>query len=133
MNQSNRRPHISGFIASVLLCLYSAHAQQSPPEATPQRPTFSNDTSTTAPGTLEIEFGAKGPASGLTLPTEIKFTPPAERGFFHRMEFSLGFDTVQRVVVDEEGKLKFAETLDLVMRRPVWSSGGLSFAVAPRA
>jgi hypothetical protein len=49
------------------------------------------------------------------------------------MEFSLALDSVQRVVVSDEGEVKFSETLDFIMRRPVWSSGGLSFAVAPRA
>jgi len=115
-----------------VLCSSSVHAQQSPPEATPQRPTFTNDTATTAPGTLEVDFGATGPASAVTLPATIKFTPPAERGFFHQMEFSLGLNSLERVVVDGEGKIRFSESLAFAVRRPVWSGGGLSFAAAPR-
>ena len=122
----------SVFVVIASLSLWTVYAQQSPPEATPQRPTFTNDTSTTEPGTLEIEFGATGPANRVTLPAAIKFTPPAERGLFHRMEFSLGFDSLERVVVEGEGKIKFGESLDLMVRRRVWSGQGLSLAVAPK-
>jgi hypothetical protein len=38
-------------------------APAGPYTATPQRPTFIADTSTTAPGTLEVEFGATGASS----------------------------------------------------------------------
>ena len=116
-----------------LFMLSIAHAQQTPIEATPQRPTFTNDAATTAPGTLELDFGATGPASGLTLPTTFKITPPVEGGFFHQMEFALGFDLLERVPRVSGSEIKFGDSLDLVVRRPVWSNNELTFAVAPSA
>jgi len=129
-----RRRRISFSLICFLITLFSLHflrGQQAPPEATPQRPTFTNDTATTAPGTLEFDFGAMGSAGTVTLPTTVKFTPPAEGGFFHQMEFSLGFNSLERVVAGGESQVKFGESLDFVVRRPVWSGNGLSFAVAP--
>jgi hypothetical protein len=120
-------------LLAVSIWASSAAAQTSPPEATPQRPTFTSDTATAAPGTVETEFGAQGPWSSFTLPTSIRFTPPAANGLFQGMEFSLGFDTVERLGERGRERTRFGQTLDLMIRRRVWSSGGLSFAIAPRA
>jgi hypothetical protein len=49
------------------------------------------------------------------------------------MEFSLGFDSLERVVDGDQSKIKFGSSLDFNVRRPVWARGGLSFAAAPKA
>ena len=66
----------------------SAGAQSEPPEATPQRPTFTSDTSTTAPGTLELEIGTTSSDSFFGLPLTIKYTPDVA-GLLREAEFSL--------------------------------------------
>jgi hypothetical protein len=53
-------------------------------------------------------------------------------GFFHQIEFNLGFDTLERIPTGNGSDFKFGDSLDLALRRPVWSGNGLSFAVAPR-
>lgn len=107
--------------------------QPGPYQATPQRPTFTADTSTTAPGTLELEMGMGSSGRFFSLPTSIKFTPDAGRGLFHRMEFSLHFDAISSVSEDDERETHFSDRLGLVIRRPVYLGESFSLAVAPRA
>ncbi len=109
-------------------------AQSRPYDATPQRPTFTSDTSTTAPGTMEIEFGATATGSGggfLALPTMLKFTPDVGAGVFRRAEFSLSFDALQRESSGAETESRFGDSLLLAVRRPVWEGDSFSVAVAP--
>ncbi len=60
--------------------------------ATPQRPTVSNDTSTTAEGTLELEAGAAiDPGDAGDLPFMLKY------GLDHRTDLALGFSPLRWV------------------------------------
>jgi hypothetical protein len=107
--------------------------QAGPPQVTSQRSSFTYGTTTTAPGSIETEFGTLGPWGTFTLPTSFKFTPPSETGLFHGTEFSLSFDTVERMVQGNSGAYKFGQTLDFAIRRPVYVGKHFSFALAPRA
>jgi len=107
--------------------------QAGPPQVTPQRPTFTNSTATTAPGSLETEFGLIGPWDTYALPTSVKFTPPVQSGLFHQLEFSLQFDALERILLLDDAAHKFGQTLDFVLRRPVYAGDNFSFALAPRA
>jgi hypothetical protein len=80
-----------------------------------------------------MEFGVTGPASSIVLPTTFRVSPPVHRGFFERTEFSLGFDSLERVEVNGQSETRFGEALAFMMRRPVWNREGLSLAVAPKA
>jgi len=76
------------------LGLAVAGCMQLPREApaTPQRPTFSSDTSTTAPGTIEVEAGLYvDPSDRYAIPVSPKF------GVGDRTEFFLGWEPWQRV------------------------------------
>jgi len=84
-----------------LICIFFlsslAFAQNNDPDvydATPQRPTFTSDTSTTAPGTLEMELGTVISEDTFVIPITFKYTPAATKGVFHKAEFSVSFDTV---------------------------------------
>ena len=62
-------------VTSLMLLLLGCATNLSadpPAEATPQRPTFSNDNSTTAPGTVEVELGGAGNGEFFGLPTFIQ-------------------------------------------------------------
>ena len=109
--------------------------QAGPFEAAPQRPTFTVNTTTTAPGTLELEFGATGTSSFgglLALPSNIKFTPDVSGGVFQCAEFSLSFDAASSVAVADRRETQFGDSLSFVIRRPVYRGKALSFAVSPR-
>jgi len=132
-------------LGAVFLCTHAALLAQSgggtptsggPYTATPQRPTFTADTATTAPGTLEIEFGATGTSSFggfFALPTNMKYTPDVRRGLLHRAEFSLGFDAVSSAATPGGRQTGFGQTLSLIIRRPVYVGKSFSLAVAPRS
>lgn len=65
-------------------------------QATPQRPTFSFDTSTTAPGTVELEAGLDiDPSDRFFTPTRTKY------GVDERTELFLDFDPYVRVERDD--------------------------------
>ena len=104
-----------------------------PAEATPQRPTFSNDNSTTAPGTLELQLGGSGNREFFGLPTVFKFTPDAPQGVMSGMEFSVGFDSISRVEMGSERDTRFGDRIGFAIRRALYKSGGFSFGVAPQA
>jgi hypothetical protein len=111
-------------------------ASAGPYTATPQRPTFTADTSTTAPGTLEVEFGATGTSSFrgfFALPTNLKYTPDVQSGPFHQAEFSFSFDAVSSMATLAGRQTNFGQTLSLVIRRPVYMGKALSLALAPRS
>ncbi len=110
--------------------------QTKPAQATPQRPTFTADTSTTAPGTMEIEFGTTFAKGFFATPVNLKFTPEAGRGLFHQTEFSLSFDAVTSLENSSNGNRRitqFGDYLSFVARRPVYQGKQFSLAVAPRA
>ena len=107
-------------------------AQAQPFDATPQRPTFTSDTSTTAPGTIELQSGATFASGAFSLPTTIKFTPGVSRGFFNRGEFSASFDSVTAVSQNGSTRTRFGERIDIAWRRPVYAKGNLSFAIVPQ-
>ncbi len=114
----------------------STPASGGPYEATPQRPTFTADTSTTAPGTLEVEFGATGTSSFggfFALPANLKYTPDVGGGLLHRTEFSFSFDAVNSVAGPSGRQTEFGQTLSFVVRRPVYLGKAFSLAVAPRS
>ena len=117
-----------------LLFGWTPHLRADPPaEATPQRPSFSNDTSTTAPGTLELELGGSGNADFFGLPTLFKFTPDAAEGVFKGMEFSVGFDSISSVEIGNDRDTRFGDRIGFAVRRALYQRGGFSFAVAPQA
>jgi len=103
-----------------------------PYAATPQRPTFTSGTSTTAPGTVELEIGGTFADGVYTVPTTLKFTPDASKGFFEQGEFSVGFDSVSVVSAGGRRVTQFGDRLAFGYRRPVYRGGSLSFAVAPQ-
>ncbi len=125
---------ISSLVAATGLPM--TFAQNVPYDATPQRPTFTSDTSTTAPGTMEIEFGAAATGSSggfLALPTMVKYTPDVVGGFLHQAEFSLSFDAVQRDSSSTDTQTRFGDSLLLSVRRPIWAGDSFSLAIAPQA
>ncbi len=84
---------------------------------------------------MEVEFGVAATGSGgdfLTLPTMLKFTPDVS-GVFHRAEFSMSFDTLQRDSSGAETESRFGDSVLLAIRRPVWEGDSISVAVAPLA
>lgn len=91
---------------------------------TPQRPTFSSDTNTTAEGTIELETGGSADRNGsLTTPTTVKF------GAGPRTELFAGTSPIN--VVDRPGDegVGFGDVL-LGTRHRFWESDdGLSAAV----
>ncbi len=112
--------------------------QPGPPEATPQRPTFTSDTSTTAPGTLELEIGTTSSDSFFGLPLTIKYTPdvgglPALAGLLRETEFSLAFEAVTSISLAGERRTEFGDRLTFALRRPVYRGEQFSLAVAPQA
>ena len=139
--KKSARRKVGGVMVYILVVGHAGLAQSGgrgsapsgPYEATPQRPTFTASTSTTAPGTLELEFGATSSGSFLTLPTTLKYTPDVRRGVLHRAEFSLSFDAISRVDVGGRHVTHFGNSLGFVIRRPVYIGESFSLAVAPRA
>ena len=96
--------------------------------ATPQRPSFTTDASTTAPGTVEIEFGGAAFDSLFSLPTTVKFTPDVDAGLLRELEWSVGFDGL----INETGRnLRFSDSVVLGVRKAVYEGGGFALAVAP--
>lgn len=110
-----------------------AQASSGPYEATPQRPTFTSDTSTTAPGTLELEVGTTSWRGFFALPVTVKYTPDVGRGLFHRAEFSLTFDALTSVEETSRRATRFGDRLGFAVRRPVYRGETLSVAVVPQA
>ena len=110
----------------------SAGAQSGPPEATPQRPTFASDTSTTAPGTLELEIGTASSDSFFGLPLTVKYTPDVA-GLLREAEFSLAFEAATSVSLAGVRRTEFGDRLTFVLRRPVYRGERFSLAVAPQA
>lgn len=141
--RDSRLPRRWGVQGHVLLlsglCLASSHASAqtgSGPtrfDATPQRPTFTTDTSTTAPGTLELELGAAVSTGLLVVPQTIKFTPDVEDGVLHRGEISVAFDALASVAAAGRRETDFGDRLAIAFRRPVYSNGSVSVALAPEA
>ncbi len=114
--------------------LPAAAAQQaaSSHPATPQRPTFTTDTSVTTPGTVELELGGFFAENVGALPTSVKFTPDVS-GFFHRTEIAVSFDTLSSVKTRGDRETRFGDTLTVAVRRAIYESDALSFALAPVA
>lgn len=118
----------------ILLFGWTTHLTAEPPaEATPQRPSFSNDNSTTAPGTLELELGGSGNAEFFGLPTLLKFTPDVSDGIFSGTEFSVGFDSISSVEIGNDSDTRFGDRIGFAVRRALYQNGGFSFGVAPQA
>lgn len=110
----------------------SAGAQSEPPEATPQRPTFTSDTSTTAPGTLELEIGTTSSDSFFGLPLTIKYTPDVA-GLLREAKLSLAFEAVTSISLAGVRRTEFGDRLTFALRRPVYRGERFSLAVAPQA
>lgn len=119
-------------MAAALPVLLCAQSSGPPFAATPQRPTFTSDTSTTAPGTLELQLGGTFSSGFFSLPTTLKFTPGAGGGFFHQGEFSASVNAVKAISRNGRTVTRFGDWIELAWRRPVYAQGGLSFAVAPQ-
>lgn len=107
---------------------------QGAPMATPQRPTFTTDTSTATPGTLELEMGAQTGQGVWSAPLNWKFTPDVKGGFFHRGEFRVSFDSLVRVDNGRRVDYGFGDRIVIGWRKPIYQNTerGISFAVAPR-
>lgn len=99
--------------------------------ATPQRPTFTSDTSTTAPGTIELETGGTFSDGLFSLGNSIKFTPDVANRFFRTGEFSASFDAVTVHSAQGRSHTRFGDRIVMRWRRPFFSRGGFSAAVAP--
>ena len=123
------------FTCSCLLTFGPLAAQQPDPprQATPQRPTFTNDTSVTAPGTFELEFGSAAKRNSLGLPAALKFTPDVENVLLRETEFSLGFDAYSTLSADGRRRHQFGDRLAFNLRRALHRGEHFSFALAPRA
>ncbi len=114
-----------------LLLAAATIAGQDVNSATPQRPTFTNDASTTVPGTVELEMGGLFAESMLSIPTSLKFSPKTGN-WFEGTELSLGFDGL---VSTKNGAMRitqFGDTLNLNLRRRIWRKGDWAFALAPQ-
>ena len=122
---------------SAALVLPGPGSGQTPPAsrpyvATPQRPTFTTDTSTAAPGTVELEYG--GSTNGKTgqAPVSIKFAPDG-RGPLANSEFRLSFEAIDFASVPPRGTTRhFGDRFVFGYRRKVFNKHGLSVALAPR-
>ncbi|MFY9224162.1 MAG: hypothetical protein WAQ98_15940 [Blastocatellia bacterium] len=113
-----------------------AFAQNNDPDvfdATPQRPTFTSDTSTTAPGTLEMELGTVISEDTFVIPITFKYTPPATKGLFHKTEFSVSFDTIAGIESNNKRTTKTGNLISFAIRRPVFEIKNFSIAFAPQA
>ena len=119
---------------SLVWPLSAAAAQQSASShpATPQRPTFTTDTSVTTPGTVELELGGFFAENLGALPTSVKFTPDVS-GLFHRTEIAVSFDALSSVSTRGDRDTRFGDTLTVAVRRALYESDGFSFALAPVA
>jgi hypothetical protein len=123
----------SAALVVLSLCSGANLLADPPADATPQRPTFSNDTSTTAPGTLELELGGSSSGEFFGLPTTFKFTPDVGQGALHGMEFSVGFDSISSLEVGRGRDTRFGDRIGFAVRRAVFESGGFSVALKPQA
>lgn len=101
--------------------------------ATPQRPTFTLDASTAAPGTMELEMGTASWRGFFALPVFLRYTPNSSAGLFHQAEFGFAFDAVSSVGLGPDRMTEFGDRIGVVWRRPVYSSGPVAFAIAPTA
>lgn len=94
-------------------------AEEKPPEATPQRPTFTEDTNIAENGTVELEFGFEGNRGNYDFPTTWKFTPKKSKA-----EVSLSYSSL----MGASGKNQFTDRVTLAVRKPFWQKGRLSLA-----
>ena len=123
------------FTFACLLTVGAIEAQQADPprQAAPQRPTFTNDTSVTTPGTFELEFGAAAMRNSWGLPSELKFTPDVQGALLRETEFSLGFDALTSMSESGRRLHQFGDQLTFAVRRALHRGEHFSFALAPRA
>jgi hypothetical protein len=126
----------------IVLCLafassglgFRAYGQQQRVPATPQRPTFAASTSTTVPGTFEIESDATAAERAWTWPTTLKFTPDVQSGLFHRLELSVAAEMISSHLPEPSHRVnQFGNAIDFAARRSIFSYGPISMAIAPRA
>ena len=113
----------------------SSTAQQAGPKtyaATPQRPTFTSDTSVTAPGSVELELGGTFSRGSWALPAFLKFTPDVA-GLFSQTELGVGFDLVSSVSIAGNRETRLGDSLSFSVRRAVYEGGSFSVALAPLA
>ena len=115
----------------VLQVAFGQAAAGPPYAATPQRPTFTTDTSITAPGTLELEFGGTHARGFFSLPAVWKFTPDTNLAVFRQTEFSVGFDALTRITTDGRSLTQFGDRIGFAFRRPLYQGENLSMALAP--
>jgi len=123
-------------LAAPLLASFSLCAQATgagPAEATPQRPSFSGDAATTAPGTVEIEFGAAASGAFFGLPTAVKLTPDTTNRVLRHTEFSVAFDSVTSVSSNGSRTTRFGDRIGFAIRRCLYSSESFAFAIAPQS
>lgn len=104
---------------------------QNPVEATPQGPTFTANTATTSPGTLELEMGTAFNEDFASLPISIKYTPEFQSILLRNTEFSISFDSISNALIGNKRVTKFGDRL--VVRRQIFQKKSFSFALAPKA
>ena len=102
-------------------------------EAAPQRPSFSTDTSTTAPGTLELELGTAASPDFFGLPAVLKVTPGVASGPLNGTEFSVGFDALTSTRMGGNRTTRFGDRMGFALRRAVYQGENFSLALAPQA
>lgn len=111
----------------------SAQNAAPPFEATPQRPSFSNDNVTTVPGTVELELGGAATGEFFGLPTGFKFTPDVPQGLLRGMEFSVGFDSISSLEMGSNRDTRFGDRVGFAVRRALYQGDSFSFGIAPQA
>ena len=121
------------FFAWLLPGSWAVAQSGGPQSATPQRPTFTSDASTAAPGTMELEMGTAAWSGFFALPVLLKYTPNSGSGLLHQTEFGLAFDAVSSIGMGPDRMTEFGDRIGVILRRPVYSSGPVAFAVAPAA
>ena len=87
-------------------------------QTTPQRPTFSSDTNTTAAGTIELEAGLDlDPGDRLSTPTTVKY------GVDERTELSIGFEPYTWIDIDDRSPAGIGDLVPVLRRRLVDQDG----------
>lgn len=120
---------IVGLVSAIVSAAQSAGP--SPRVATPQRPSFSSDTATTAPGTIELEFGGDVTGQEFGLPTGVKFTPDVQAWILRGTEFSVNFDAIKVRERQDFDETSAFEVTDISVRRTFYQQGGFALAVKP--
>ena len=118
----------SATLALALLTMTLPAVAAAQHEATPQRPSFTNDTSVTASGSFEVELGFTKTDALWLLPTNLKFTPDVDFALLRLVEWSVSFDAFAKPSGRSGG---FGDVVTLAARKEILASGRWAVGVAP--